>query len=281
MCSSVCHWKTGKPTIFKLLTNIASIKQRVLKKLFQIALGQQTQTTAGSLYMCVGEKYCSFAIVDDAAQSLKELAYYTAGSINESCLGELSASHPEIDMDFEKVVICYDLPSTFRLIGKPKTQFHRSEMSHSIQNDFDVPLPVHQWLSNKFKQASFIHQGAVLNKKEELTAPGGLLLVDFRENDFVVLAAKDHKIILNQGYEYSTPADVLFYLLKICTVFSLKQPEVDLQLSGLIDKDSALYKELYQYFINISFRDPSWKAPANEYPAHFFTSLNDLALCAS
>lgn len=271
MWSSACHWKTGKPTIFKLLTNIARIKQRALKKLFQIAPEQHAESTAGSLYMRIGEKYCSFAIVDDAAQSLKELAYYTVGSINESCLGQLADLHPEIGMDFKQVVICYDLPFTF----------HGSEINHSIQNDYDVPLPLHEWLSNKFKQASFIHQGAVLNKKEELTAPGGLLLVDFRENDFFVLAVKAQEIILNNVYEYSTPADVLFYVLKICTVFSLKQPEVDLQLSGLVEKDSALYKELYQYFINISFRDATWQAPANEYPAHFFTSLNDLVLCAS
>jgi hypothetical protein len=52
-------------------------------------------------------------------------------------------------------------------------------------------------------------------------------------------------------------------------------------LSGLIDKQSALYKELYQYFINIEFSEAGWNMAGTEYPAHFFTSLNDLAQCVS
>ena len=34
----------------------------------------------------------------------------------------------------------------------------------------------------------------------------------------------------------------------------------------------------------ITFREPTWKLPTmeeNEYPTHFFTSLNDLARCES
>jgi hypothetical protein len=49
----------------------------------------------------------------------------------------------------------------------------------------------------------------------------------------------------------------------------------------MIDQQSALYKELYQYFLHIEFRNASWTIPADEYPAHFFTSLNELAQCVS
>lgn len=231
----------------------------------------QGEATVGALFIQVGKKYCSFAIMDDAAQSLKDLAYYTAGNINESCFVELTDLHPELNTDFKKVVICYDLPFSFNTALETVV----------LVEGYDIPPSLHQWLSNKFKMASFIHQGVVLNKKNALPDTGGLLLVDFRENDFFVLVAKEGEIILTQVYEYSTPADVLFYLLKLCKTFSLQQSEVGLQLSGLIDKDSTLYKELYQYFINISFRDATWQAPANVYPAHFFTSLNDLVLCAS
>ncbi|MBK8605606.1 MAG: DUF3822 family protein [Chitinophagaceae bacterium] len=108
----------------------------------------------------------------------------------------------------------------------------------------------------------------------------GRLQVDFRKTEFVVIAANRNNILLTQTFEYTTPEDVLFYLLKICKQFSLSRERVELQLSGLVDKQSSLYKELYQYFINIDFRNALWNTGA-EYPAHFFTSLNDLAKCVS
>jgi hypothetical protein len=92
--------------------------------------------------------------------------------------------------------------------------------------------------------------------------------------------AKDSKLILAQSFPYSTPEDVVYYLLKACQQFSLSQKEVSVHLSGLIDKQSSLFKELYQYFIHPEFREAGWNS-GSEFPAHFFTSLNDLAQCAS
>jgi hypothetical protein len=42
-----------------------------------------------------------------------------------------------------------------------------------------------------------------------------------------------------------------------------------------------LFNALYQYFTHISFRLPNWDFPSGQHPSHFFTSLNDLALCGS
>jgi hypothetical protein len=87
-----------------------------------------------------------------------------------------------------------------------------------------------------------------------------------------------------QTFSYITPADVIYYLVKICHEFGFTQQAIRLAVSGLIEKESALYKELVHYFLNIRFREPSWQAPVEgeaQYPAHFFTSLNDLALCES
>ena len=59
----------------------------------------------------------------------------------------------------------------------------------------------------------------------------------------------------------------------------MSQYEVQLSISGLVDKDSALYKELYSYFINIEFRNANWTHA--DHPNHFFTHLNDIVKCAS
>ena len=51
--------------------------------------------------------------------------------------------------------------------------------------------------------------------------------------------------------------------------------------AGGVSKKVRLYKDLYQYFIHITFRSSNWETAEDEYPGHFFTSLNDLAICAS
>jgi hypothetical protein len=95
---------------------------------------------------------------------------------------------------------------------------------------------------------------------------------------------KEGKLHIAQTLYYSSPEDILYYLLKTCNQFSLSRDGIQLFISGLIEKESQLFRELYLNFLNITFREPTWKIPAygeKEYPTHFFTALNDLARCES
>ena len=87
-------------------------------------------------------------------------------------------------------------------------------------------------------------------------------------------------MLLAQTFQYKTPSDVVYYLIKACSQNSLSRKDVKVQLTGLIEKESFLYKELNQYFLNLEFRKAAWNSE-NEFPAHYFTSLNDLAKCVS
>ncbi len=149
-----------------------------------------------------------------------------------------------------------------------------------MYNIYAVPAEIKDWVSRKFPTARFWHQYSLDVRNSIGVTEEGRLQVDFRKEEFVVIATNRNNILLTQTFEYTTPEDVLFYLLKICNQFSLSRERVELQLSGLVDKQSSLYKELYQYFINIKFRNAQWNTGV-EYPAHFFTSLNDLAKCVS
>ena len=149
-----------------------------------------------------------------------------------------------------------------------------------LYNTYAVPDEVYKWINQKFPAARSWHQYSLAVKKMNVGNNAGQLLVDFRTDDFTLLVAKDSKMILAQCFSYTTPGDVLYYLLKTCRQFSLSQKDVSLQLSGLVDKNSALYKELYLYFMNVEFRGAGWDT-GSDYPVHFFTLLNDLAQCAS
>jgi len=114
--------------------------------------------------------------------------------------------------------------------------------------------------------------------------PADHIVIDFSTDEFSFIIINESKLQIAQTLSYSSPEDILYYLLKACNEFSLSRGEIQLYVSGLIEKDSQLFKELYQYFLNTKFRESTWKthgAEENGYPAHFFTSLNDVARCAS
>lgn len=108
------------------------------------------------------------------------------------------------------------------------------------------------------------------------------IAVYFTGKEIRVVAKQESQLKQAQTYFYSTPLDVVYYLLLICQQYGFSQVDTTLVLSGMVSQDSAMYKELYQYFSNIHF----WKPPVkttlqSEYPPHFFSSLYNLVACVS
>lgn len=228
-----------------------------------------------------------------------QLAYCSLSELSEAELNEFFAAFPSLQNSFYAAGVVYDLPQSVLVTQKNYKQDDTVLLLNAISgnngnantvselipewqlyNIYSVPLDIHEWTSRKFPSARYWHQYSIGIKNINAADIDGSMAVDFRNNDFTVIAAKEGKLLLTQTFSYSAPEDVLYYLLKTCQQFSLSQQGVQLQLSGLVDKQSSLYKELYQYFIHIEFREPTWNV-RSDYPAHFFTSLNDLARCAS
>ena len=274
-----------------------------MKQLFHIAAGEDRESVQPVLSIRLGEKHCCFSVTDFISKELKNLAYYTTEEVNDNFLQELFAAHPELNAAFYRVLVCYDYPQSslvsFKdykhndaglllntMYGLNGTAIVISESiaEWQVYNVYAVPKDVHDWISKNFAAGKYWHQYTVNIKNIKSAAEGGILLVDLRKNDFTVLATGNNKLLLAQTFLYSTPDDVVYYLLKICEQFGLSQNEVHIGLSGLVDQQSALYRELYQYFLHVEFRGAAWTIPVsanNESPLHFFTSLNDLSQCAS
>lgn len=277
-----------------------AIKKETLKQLFEIT-GDGKESVQPVLSIELGEKHCCFSITDFASQELQQLAYYNAEEIDEDFLTELFSSNPVLNNSFYQVLVCYDYPQSCLVPSKYyKTEDGASLMSNmtgipaassviaeainewQVNNIYIVPQKVHERINKEFSTGKYWHRNTVNIKNNTATTEGGNLLVNFRNDDFTVLASANGQLLLAQVFSYSTPDDVIFYLLKICEQFGLKQQEVNIYLSGLVEQQSALYRELHQYFLKVIFRNAAWVTPPNnESPAHFFTSLNDLAKCAS
>lgn len=150
-------------------------------------------------------------------------------------------------------------------------------------NVYRVDDQLYNLLNNKFPSAVFYHTHTLLipyllrlNKE--------LFCTIYQDNIRVVLIKKN-KLQLVQYFDYNTPSDVAYHLLNVCARHNISPSEVDLTLSGFIEKDSNLYEELYRYFLNIELdevaADIEVSGEVSQTPPHFFSHLIALAECVS
>lgn len=268
----------------------------LVKKVFEIISASADQAIQPVLSIRSGANHFAYAITDRVSTNLQQLGYFTGDGFNHKEIAELVDPLTRTGTPFYQVKICYDHPGNVLV---PASGYHQEEADllkwpvmnggsvtiteliaeWQLYNVYTVPGELHAFLTTAFTSAAFLNQVSVGLRKINAALPEGCLEVNIRQSDFFVLAARSGKLLVAQVYEYSVPEDVLYYLLRICREFSLSQEEVQLVLSGLVEKQSALYKELYQYFINLHFRDAEWLIKGTDYPAHFFTALNDLSQC--
>jgi hypothetical protein len=252
------------------------------------------------LFLHAGEKQLSFAIAGKGTSDLKELAYYTFPNIDSSVLSDFLNSYPVLKEQHYDIQVLFDshsshfIPAAGFQVGDAegllKTLSGITEGCRIVSefipdwqlyNCYAVNNFLWEWVHVIFPFAKYRHINTLLLKNTSAASAEGCILVDFGTNSFSVLATAGSRLLLAKKADYNTPEDVLFVLLKICSEYKLSQAVVSLKLSGLIERQSALYKELYQYFIHIEFREAVWHTGGHEYPPHFFTLLNDLAPCVS
>ena len=258
---------------------IIARNKKPVERLFHI-IGQPANSDVKPvLAIRVGKKHCAFSITDAAAGYLIKLAYYVSPEINETFLNELFTDEPDLNLDYSQVLVCYDHPESCIV---PENLFRQDATGNLIQivygmsigqaviaepvelrklyNVFAVPKDVHERMRRKFSVGKYWHQYTLAIKNLSGQEVGSRLQVEFRKDDFTVICTDSSNLLLAKTYEYSTPPDVLFYLLRICRQYKLSQEKVKLEISGLVDQQSALYRELYQYFTNLQFRETAWKS---------------------
>jgi hypothetical protein len=243
----------------------------------------------------------SFAIIDKNEQSLYHLSYFS-GEISGEALAALFVENPVLNRLYTAVEISYHyrrnvlVPMMYYDSDQEKTLLdgmHGAGVDMNVisekvnewqfHNVYAVPAEVLEWINRKFPTNKSRHH-ITLAIKSMPAEFADRLLVDIHTTEFSFIAIKENKLLVAETHPYSSPEDILYFLLKTCHQFSLSQEKVQLLVSGLLEKESQLYREMYQFFINIDFREQEWRIEQTGeevYPAHYFTSLNDLAKCAS
>jgi len=275
-----------------------------MKPVFKIGHSEDVNTSQANLLMEIGETHCCFAIIGYPEQVMVQSVYYAAEENDrDDMLKKLLQAHPELTRSFRQTVIGYYMRENILIPSKlyhfeetkkllqalyekdQNTTISESVSEWQLYNAYNVPVALHELLSRSFATGNFWHMYSVTLKNKIEQHENGRLVIDFKTDSFSVIVIKHPSILLAQIFAYSKPADILYWLLKICREFSLSQNEVTLLISGLIDKRSAMYRDLDQYFLNIEFASIAngvkLSNPFHEYPVHFFSSLYKLAACVS
>ncbi|HVT85692.1 MAG TPA: DUF3822 family protein [Chitinophagaceae bacterium] len=272
-----------------------------MKKLFHILAHLPPWNDEEVLAFKVGKDHCCFVVTGPDGKQLYELAYYTVDEINENFLNQLLVLHPELSQSFKKILVSYDhsgnvlipalnfksenaplLLNTLHGLSNRSVVLVESVLENEVYSVYAVPKEVHDWILTKFPTAIYSHSYDWGVKILPGDNDVGCIWVDFSTESFSAFISKGEQLLLAQTFPYSTPDDVMYYLLKACQQFSVSPLEVKLVLSGLIEKQSTLFHELYQYFINTKFKNADWTMNEdNEYPLHFFAFLNGIIQCGS
>ena len=165
-----------------------------------------------------------------------------------------------------------------------KTCFEPIEAEPEITNVFRVNNDLSNVLHAQFPKVTFRHTWSNIIKSLSAKTslfPSEFISIQFYNTFFVVAFLKHSKINFIQSFVYETSEDVLYYLLNMCGHLGLDFEEVTLQISGMIDLDFNLYRELIKYFKHINVKNADQQnmvLDIKEYPLHYFTPFFNLTL---
>ena len=269
-----------------------------MKRLFSIQSQSETQSDSLILLCELSHYHFCYAVAEPQTKSILYLNYYEPdGLITISQIKQaLNEDNPD-RKSLEKVVISSAFPNMAivpdAIFKKEQPALFLNAEDNKINDKifYDIIKEQHvvivysvpQVIMDGFDNASAIETINIYTPQLKLYngfASADQISVDFTTKEFRVLLKKDQQLQFIQTYPYAAPLDVVYYLLAICTEHNLSQTETTITLSGLVNEDSALYKELYQYFSNIHFAKPGTSTLIeSSYPQHFFSSMYNLAAC--
>ncbi len=242
-----------------------------------------------------GEDFCIIAYYYEQSRNLQSLDYFSFECLNEALIENILKKIQDRH-NTSKQIISSAFPQAMllpKIFYKEKhnvlSQLYGSEFKNEINdfigewqiyNIYAFPDYLYMQLKKALPDCSFLHAYTSTLNVYNGFAGANQLMVHFTPKHFRVVVKKEVQLLLAQIYFYNSPLDVVYYLLKIFQELGLSKEETQIILSGLVEEDSALYKELYHYFFNVHFdTSVSISLPKLDYPQHFFTSIYKLAAC--
>lgn len=274
----------------------------------RVPLQEAEDTALCNLYVEVAADHLLFGIFQNERREFVALQYVNLDKYNAFNHFKESIYHNEwLSRAYDRVTVVYYFPES---ILAPEEMYNENINQSSLDliygdlnkgkvltdhlrewglyNVYRVPPPVHELLGAHFPKGHFYHAYTMLLKRQAQlktlkATEGDQGLLMLYPNKFVFGLFRNENLQLLQTFEYETAEDVVYHVLNVCLQFQVSCEQIVLSISGLMDEHSALYIALQKYFLHVEFNarpaELNYREDFNEYPAHFFTSFFNLALC--
>ncbi|MEJ7911686.1 MAG: DUF3822 family protein [Chitinophagaceae bacterium] len=279
-----------------MLVNTYFAKMVVLNTIFRLNGSEENK---GTVLLCEwgAAHYCT-AWYNETSKSVSHLHYSSFEQLDQATTQSIFALLAEQADSATRVIICSAFPQAIltparyyqaeaALIATLYGKSFTPEMTNPINewlviNSFAFPKGVSDMFIENLEGAVFMHVYTPELKIYNGFPAENQVAVHFTPKHFRVVVKRSGQLQLAQIYYYSAPLDVVYFLLMIFEELLLDKTETYLVLSGLVEASSALYLEIQNYFGNVHFAQPSgMPIEGSEHPAHFFTSISNLAACVS
>lgn len=274
-----------------------------MKALFEI-LPAKIDTNNCTLFCEISYECFSFAIKNEEQNKFVGVAVFELEKAADekeyaNVLEELINKQPLLADSFKKVYIIYSFKECvlipFNLYSSLENEnvlklVHGDIQSNSfvltdlitengVYNTYRVGAPIVSMLQKKFPDAENIHRYSVSLKQPQ--PEGDKLKVIFYPQRIIVKLSKNGKTEFINSFNYRTKEEASYILLNTSTQYEANN--IPVEVSGLIEKNSALYKEIYKYFETVSFDSlPAGLEYAEEImqqPSHYFSHIFSAVSC--
>ena len=215
-------------------------------------------------------------------------------------LQEILSNEPLLKKQYRKVHIIWCFPESILVPPELMNEENRNEMlnlvfgdarknsdkqdflyKHNLHNIYRIPAAISESFAAQLPYATQSHQYSLLANR--VLNGGNELYAVFYTNSLTTMLCKEGKLQVIQNFPFNTPEDTSYQLLNVCRSFEVDPASVKLCISGMVDKRSNLYADIYKYFLHIEFDNlPGGFTCVEEikaHPPHFFSHLFYEALC--
>lgn len=255
-----------------------------------------------------GFSFCILNETQNKFLSIESHAIHNVKNIDSFCnlFRDFVENHPWLNLFFKQVSILFESQKS-TLIPTPlydeREQDNYTKLNFTLSEDqiiktdklvnvdayklYVVPKQIIDLLNNLFHGHNLSSHASVLIESllvinKNLPA-SKRCYVNARNSYIDIIITEGRKLLYYNAFNYKTKEDFIYYLIFVLEQLKLNPEEIELILSGYIDKNSKLFEMVYKYVRNISFAQLSdslgYSYIFNDIPAHQYSNLLNYYLC--
>jgi hypothetical protein len=251
----------------------------------------------------IGEHHVASTVSDGSGKNIHSFAFYIIEKESSSSdIFSIIQSSIASDVFYTDVIL---INNRNQYVLVPE-QMHKDHIAQNVLETIHGDLidttihtdHIHQWeiaaihgmnneieslLQHQFPQLRTIHfispalRHAFRNMDAEIKQS---LKLFFYPGYFVAEVFTADQFQLLQHFYFETPEDVLYHILNIVEKYHLDVTEVHVGVSGVIDREGDIWKEINRHFLQVSTDElgPDMDQKSN-FPSHYFTPFFMVPTC--